>query len=117
MSKNDTRALGNQGHRGLALLVAVALAGALVGVACDSESNAVKEPRAQPTTTATSTTGNNPGTTNDGGNPAGDGGPSDCVQNPQTHDEIINACTDAVKITKNPQLPLQYPDGGLPTPP
>ena len=43
-----------------------------------------------------------------------DGAPSDCVQNPQTHAEIINGCTDAVKITKNPTLPLLYADGGLP---
>ena len=34
--------------------------------------------------------------------------------NPTTHFEIINACTDAVKITKNPTLPLLFSDGGLP---
>lgn len=116
MSTNDTRNTRSFGHWGLVSLFAVALSGALVGVACDSESNAVKEPQAQPSTTTTST-GNNPGTTPDGGPAVDDAGPTDCIQNPQTHDEIINACTDAVKIAKNPQLPLQYPDGGLPTPP
>ena len=44
-----------------------------------------------------------------------DGAPTDCVQNPKTHEEIINGCTDAVKITKNPTLPLLLSDGGLPT--
>jgi hypothetical protein len=31
-----------------------------------------------------------------------------------THLEIINACTDATGIAKNPVLPLLLPDGGLP---
>jgi hypothetical protein len=48
------------------------------------------------------------------GSTTADSGPSDCVMKPQTHLEIINACTDAVKITKNPTLPLLLPDGGLP---
>lgn len=39
---------------------------------------------------------------------------ADCFTNPQTHDEIINACTTAQKITKNPTLPLLEPDGSLP---
>jgi hypothetical protein len=34
--------------------------------------------------------------------------------NPKTHLEIINACTNAVKITKEPVLTKLYPDGGLP---
>ena len=51
----------------------------------------------------------------DGGGPTlPDGAPSDCYLNPATHLEIINACTDAVKISKNPTLPLLNPDGGLP---
>jgi hypothetical protein len=53
----------------------------------------------------------------DGGGPTlPDGAPSDCFINPQTHFEIINACTDSVKITKNPTLPLLLSDGGLPPP-
>jgi hypothetical protein len=45
-----------------------------------------------------------------------DAGPpdADCFMNPQTHDEIINACTTAQKITKNPTLPLLNADGSLP---
>jgi hypothetical protein len=31
--------------------------------------------------------------------------PYDCVLNPRTHAEIINACTDAVRIEKHPMLP------------
>ena len=41
-------------------------------------------------------------------------GSSDCVTNPKTHEEIINACTDAVRIDKRPNLPLILADGGLP---
>ena len=43
-----------------------------------------------------------------------DGAPGDCFMNPTTHFEIINACTDAVKIRKTPTLPLLLADGGLP---
>ncbi|HEY8208439.1 MAG TPA: hypothetical protein VIG99_13205 [Myxococcaceae bacterium] len=49
----------------------------------------------------------------DGGSDAGDRPP--CVQGvATTHLELINACTDALKIEKNPTLPLRLPDGGLP---
>jgi len=44
-------------------------------------------------------------------NPVAD---DDCVQDAGTHEQIINACTDAVKIAKNPILPLLLPDGSLP---
>jgi hypothetical protein len=37
-----------------------------------------------------------------------------CFTNPMTHEEIINACTTAQKIYKNPTLPLLEPDGSLP---
>lgn len=37
-----------------------------------------------------------------------------CFTNPTTHHEIINACTTAEKIYKDPDLPLLLPDGGLP---
>ena len=88
----------------------IALGGAVV-VACDDSNNAVKEQNP----TRDSGPGINPegGLLPDGA-PIPDGGPTDCVMNPKTHQEIINACTDAVKITKNPTLPLLYPDGGLP---
>jgi hypothetical protein len=43
-------------------------------------------------------------------------GPPDasCFENPQTHAEIINACTTAQKVTKKPNLPLLQPGGALP---
>ena len=44
-------------------------------------------------------------------------GPTDdasCFTNPTTHNEIINACTDAQPVAKDPTLPLLLDDGGLP---
>ena len=43
-------------------------------------------------------------------------GPPDaaCFDNPTTHYEIINACTNAQFVDKHPNLPLLLPDGGLP---
>jgi hypothetical protein len=37
-----------------------------------------------------------------------------CSQNPQTHEELLNACTDAEAIDKQPSLPLLNADGSLP---
>src|SRR5262245_57705884 len=50
------------------------------------------------------------------GGTGGSGGPdASCFMPPlTTHVQIINACTDSVKITKNPVLPNLLPDGGLP---
>lgn len=83
---------------------AAALVGGAAVVGCDS--GAVKE-LAPTDSGAPYDAGAAP---TDGG---GDGGP-DCFMNPKTHFEIINACTDAKKITKNPDLPLLLEDGGLP---
>ncbi|HWO26565.1 MAG TPA: hypothetical protein VNO30_47880 [Kofleriaceae bacterium] len=43
-------------------------------------------------------------------------GPPDasCFENPQTHAEIINACTTAQKVLKKPNLPLLQSGGALP---
>jgi len=41
-------------------------------------------------------------------------GVKDCFDNPKTHEEIINACTDAAKIDKKPVLPRLGPNGELP---
>ncbi len=41
-------------------------------------------------------------------------GDANCISNPTTSDELINGCTDAVKVAKKPTLPLVQPDGGLP---
>ena len=43
-----------------------------------------------------------------------DAGAPDCYPNPTTYIEIINACTDAEKVVKNPVLPLIGADGKLP---
>ena len=37
-----------------------------------------------------------------------------CFTNPQTYNEIINACTTAVKVFKDSHPPLLNPDGTLP---
>jgi hypothetical protein len=106
-----------RGRRASTLLVvlagaAAALAGSLAIAACD-DSGAVKEPTgARPTGTTPGAPPGTPPVTPDGGGDAG----SDCFMNPKTHFEIINACTTAQKITKNPTLPRLLPDGGLPPP-
>lgn len=100
-------------RRFLALLSALTIASSAVSIACDDDTNAVKEPPVGADSGPTPGTDSGPGT--DGGGDSGtDGGPTDCFVNPKTHAEIINACTTAVKITKNPVLPKLLPDGGLP---
>jgi hypothetical protein len=37
-----------------------------------------------------------------------------CFTNPQTHYEIINACTNAASADKHPVLPGLLPNGALP---
>jgi hypothetical protein len=39
---------------------------------------------------------------------------ANCISNPTTSDELMNACTTADKVDKHPTLPLQLSDGGLP---
>jgi len=51
----------------------------------------------------------------DAGTDAGvDAGAADCVTNPTTSTDILNACTDAGFIDKAPVLPKLQADGGLP---
>jgi hypothetical protein len=52
--------------------------------------------------------GHNASTQKDGGVQDGPSGPPDasCFMNPQTHYEIINACTTAQKVFKNTHPPL-----------
>ena len=92
------------------LLVALAC---LAQVACDDSSNAIKEP-APDSGTGPGPADGGPGSDGSTLGDGGEGGPSDCFANPQTHFEIINACTSAVKISKNPVLAKLHPDGGLP---
>ena len=105
--------------RRIAVVVAVlGSMSAMAFLACDDGSgNAVKEPN--PTVDSGGPQpgvdgGPLPGVDSSVGPTLPDGAPSDCYLNPMTHLEIINACTDAVRITKNPTLPLLLTDGGLP---
>lgn len=101
-----------------ALTIGLAALGSVAFLACDDSSNAVKEP--SPDASTSSSSGNassssgSSGTSSGSADGGGDAGPSDCFVNPKTHYEIINACTNATKITKNPVLPRLFPDGGLP---
>lgn len=92
------------------------VASSLLYVACDDGTNTVKEPNPVPDTGTLPDGAPIPNTEAgllpDGALP--DGAPGDCFMNPTTHEQIINACTDAVRITKNPTLPLLLADGGLP---
>lgn len=60
--------------------------------------------------------GKNSSTPKDGGMSDGPSGPADasCFTNPQTHYEIINACTTAQKVFKNTHPPLLGSGGTLP---
>lgn len=86
---------------------AAAVGVSLALTACDGSSS-IKEPTNPDASTLVPPAG---GGGVDGG--GGDGGPKDCFDNPKTHFEIINACTTAQKITKNPTL-SKLVDGGLP---
>ncbi len=95
----------------LTVLFLVGLAATATLAACDTNTSAVKDP----IPVVDSGGRINPPTTQDGGpGTSADGAANDCVQNPKTSEEIINGCTNAVKIAKTPVLPLLSPDGGLP---
>ena len=100
-------------HRILLALGAVAVMSVIGLAACDDGGNAVKETNPVKDSGAPQPVTDSGGPTMDGAT-LPDGAPSDCFMNPTTHFEIINACTDAVKITKNPTLALLGADGGLP---
>ena len=95
-----------------------ALAGGLLSfgvvAACDSSSGVHETP---PGTDSGGDTAAPPGDSGGGDTstlPDGPPAPDDCVVNPTTHLEIINACTDASRFDKKPNLPLLLADGGLP---
>ncbi len=88
------------------------LGGSVFGAACGDDTGAVTEPPVVPDAGPITPTDGGPITPGTDG--AVDSGPKDCFDNPQTTFEIINACTDATRITKNPTLPLLQADGGLP---
>lgn len=43
-----------------------------------------------------------------------DAGEPDCYPEPKSYVQIINACTDAERVEKEPELPQLLPDGSLP---
>jgi hypothetical protein len=43
-----------------------------------------------------------------------DAGEPDCYEQAKTYVQIINACTDAERVQKDPELPQLLPDGTLP---
>lgn len=65
-------------------------------------------------TQSTATSAEEPGATTTGSGGGGAGGAPDCITNPKTHVEIINACTTADRVEKTPTLPLLGPSGELP---
>ena len=58
----------------------------------------------------------NPGDIDAGGDTPDGGDEVDCYDNPTTHNEIINGCTDAESADKAPDLPLLNDDGTVPDP-
>ena len=42
---------------------------------------------------------------------------ADCVANPVSSTDILNACTTAQRVPKHPATGCWYADGGLPPPP
>src|SRR5262245_8985515 len=86
--------------------------GALVAACDDSppEGTPTTNANAQNATGTSTSTGPGPGS----GGAGGAGGAPDCFMNPMTHEEIINACTDAEQVDKQPVLPHLNPDGSLP---
>ncbi len=106
-----------------ALLAASSLVAALAVGACGGDSLPSDTQSTATSTSGEMTTTSGPGSTSGGGMGGGGGaggsggaggGAPDCFTNPKTHVEIINACTDADKIDKTPNLPLLGPNGELP---
>ena len=59
--------------------------------------------------------GGNGGGAGSGGGGGGGGSGETCSMNPMTHEEIINACTDAQSVDINPFFPAAAPNGTLPS--
>lgn len=93
-------------HRTAALALATSVASVFLHAACDG-SSAVKEAVVDAGAPEAGSSGGTSGN-------AGEAGAKDCFDDPKTHFEIINACTDATGIAKDPTLRKLLPDGGLP---
>lgn len=86
------------------------LCGAIAVSACDGQTPS--DSGSTSSSSASSSSGGEGGAGGAGG--AGGNGGANCVSDPKTHIEIINACTDAEKVDKVVKLPLLNPDGTLP---
>jgi hypothetical protein len=97
-------------------LVAALTLGALAACGDDapSDTTSTGTGAAGPGSSTSATSTSSGGGAGGAGGGGGSGGAPDCVMNPTTHEEIINACTDAEKVAKEPVLPLLNPDGSLP---
>lgn len=91
----------------MTILRMFALAGLVVVAACGSDGASNDLPDAR---TADAPPGPGP----DGAIDAPPGPDAACYANPTTHFELINGCTTATAIAKDPSLPLANPDGTLP---
>lgn len=98
------------------LIIALALVmGSVFGYAACSSDDAVTEPNPTNNSSSSSSTGGGPVQPLPDAGTQPDGAPADCYATPDdSHFQIINACTDADKITRNPTLAKLNSDGGLP---
>lgn len=97
-----------------AALAAILAAGAIFS-ACDDGNLPSDSTSASSGATTTIGSGGSGGQGGATGGSGGTGGATDCFASPRTHVEIINACTAAEQIDKQPVLPLLNPDGSLPS--
>lgn len=90
---------------------------ALAFVACDDSSNAVVEnPDAGKSSSSGQTTSGDAGPVKFDAGVDDAGQPKDCFDDPKTHFEIINACTNADKVVRTPKSSKILADGGVPKP-
>jgi hypothetical protein len=93
----------------IALVLAAAGGAVAAASACDSSSNAVHEQLPADAGGGARDAAADDAATNDGA-PG-----TDCFSGtPTTYEQIINACTDAAHVDKQPTLKKLLPDGALP---
>lgn len=94
-------------------------------MACSDDSTAITEPPAGTSSGSTGSSGTSSGQTTSGdagpinfdaGKDPETGAPKDCFDNPKTHFEIINGCTNADRIVRTTTSSKIFADGGVPTP-
>lgn len=95
------------------LFAASALGAALTATSCGDDLPSDTVSSSSGSSSGSGSSSSSSGVGGSGGTGGGGGAP-DCYMNPMTHVEIINACTDAERVDKTPDLPLLGADGGLP---